>query len=1199
MQMPSNPFVGLRPYESNESLLFFGQSAQMVSLLKKLHESRFLAVVGSSGSGKSSLIRAGLIPTLKGGFLVEKRDQWFMGIMKPGEEPLTRLARCLLHSISPEQEPTTEAIETLVENLRSKGKQAILEAIVPTLKKSGANFLLLVDQFEEIFRFRAQAQARESFEAELFVDILLRLVEQEVWPVYVVITMRSDFIGDCAAFHGLPEALNFSQHLVPRLTRQQRREVIEGPVRLFRRKIDPHLVSRLLNDLGETDDQLPVLQHTLMRTWDFHKDPATPIDMKAYIAAGKLSNALSQHANEAMIGMSDEDKWITKRLFQTLTELDNSNRGIRRPATIGEIMTACNTSMEKVLEIIELFRSDRRSFLIVTAHPPTKDTIIDISHESLIRQWDELRSWLQEEAVDGRRYMQIMEGAMREALGEGSLWQDPELNIALKWRKEKQPSVIWAARYHASEMIDVKLLEGAKKALADADKLKRNDRGRIICGDEELFEIVMSFLDRSSDRHLAIIAAEKEAQERELAQARQLAAAEKEKAEAQRQAAAAEWEKAREQQNSAKKQRRLAFILFILAFLAAIAGMYGLYFWDAARDAEADVLKREADLKDSQKDLKKSQLDLEQAYQILDSLYVQIAANQEELALSQDELERSEKALGKSQNDLRRNLEALREQQEELKRQREALEKNIELAKRLRLERVSTSLVSRSLSLQRYGQPETGAKLALWAYNFNTLIPDEDKEFNDQIYESLRSSLNSHTEDFDSLPSAGGPVTGSVNHRDWVRDVVYGPDGKMSASASGDGIVRLWDLRNDEQRPILLANIRNHRNSAVRALVFNRTGDALISVGEDGRVMMQGALDQILNEQMSEENAVQQRYVKGGKSFYFQTQKTPEEIQKILEENSREIIGENSSSGKPSPIWCVALSPNGKKLVVGGADRLLIYPDIVNNPQISHLLVDSRYENTNKEAVAGTLTRINAVSFNNTGDLLAAAVDTDSLIRIWDVSDDRFFTRGTPRGIDVAIRKQHKMADNDLPAGVRSIAFSPQLNTNGSHLLASGGWDRRIVLWEVNKTNSGDISLKALPPRLAGHTSAITDLAFSPDGATLASCGFDKSIRLWELNLIFHENADNKDPFSILLNEHSDWVWSVAFSPDGNHLISGGADRQLLSWISSLEVLSDKTKGIVGEKLDSTDWRKYVGEEFLDNSLKDRSDTTSNQNQNR
>ena len=195
---PANPFVGLRPFDSDEGLLFFGRRKQTIELMQQLHRTRFLAVVGSSGCGKSSLIRAGLIPKLNAGFLVEDRDRWRVATMKPGDGPLRNLASAICATREPAARAAfTGEVDALVEAIRVGGAQAVGEYLTPPLAESDTNLLLLVDQFEEIFRFGLHTdRAERRDEAADFVSIMLALSEQRELPVYVVMTMRSDFIGE-------------------------------------------------------------------------------------------------------------------------------------------------------------------------------------------------------------------------------------------------------------------------------------------------------------------------------------------------------------------------------------------------------------------------------------------------------------------------------------------------------------------------------------------------------------------------------------------------------------------------------------------------------------------------------------------------------------------------------------------------------------------------------------------------------------------------------------------------------------------------------------------------------------------------------------------------------------------------------------------------------------------------------------------
>ena len=321
-------------------------------------------------------------------------------------------------------------------------------------ERAGGNLLIVADQFEEIFRFPQESTARHSKdEAAAFVKLLLEAAHQSDYPIYVVLTMRSDYLGDCARFGGLPEAINEGLYLVPRMTRDQQREAITGPVAVGRGEIAPRLVNRLLNDVGDNPDQLPILQHALMRTWDFwaanHSD-TEPIDLRHYEAIGGMSKAMSLQANEAYDELSDErGRFIAEKIFKALTDFGSDSRGIRRPRKLATLSEIVGTgSEEEVKAVIEVFREPSRSFLMPPAPAPLEpEKMIDISHESLMRVWERLRNWAEEEANSARSYQRLADAAAREKAGKAGLWRDPDLQLALDWQEEQAPTPAWANLY--------------------------------------------------------------------------------------------------------------------------------------------------------------------------------------------------------------------------------------------------------------------------------------------------------------------------------------------------------------------------------------------------------------------------------------------------------------------------------------------------------------------------------------------------------------------------------------------------------------------------------------------------------------------------------------------------------------------------------------------------------------------------------
>jgi energy-coupling factor transporter ATP-binding protein EcfA2 len=471
---PTNPFVGLRPFNREEDLLFFGRGQQVIELLRKLKANRFLAIVGTSGCGKSSLIQAGLIPKLKAGFLVETRDQWRFATTSPGDSPLRNLATAIMSVCG--VQTTDESVTAFVNAIRCQGAAAIVEQVWPLSTRLDANLLVLVDQFEEIYRFGEYARVTETGETEAaivqkreeaneFVNVMLQLAKQDQVPIHVVLAMRSDFLGDCDNFFGLPEAMNRSQYLVPRLTRKQQQEAIEGPIFLMGKRIGPRLLDRVLNDVGEESDQLPIMQHALMRTWDeWLKSDDAELDLNHYEAVGTINDALSRDAEKALEETGNPT--LTKKIFQVLTDRDEHGRRIRRPASVAEIESITGADQPQIMAIIERFREKGRSFLAVYEGKSNHEQRIDISHESLIRQWTTLRNWVDEEAESREMYLRLSEAAARHQARKEGAWRNPGLQLALDWRKQHQPNESWAQRYN----------QQFPQAMAFLDKSRRRRR---------------------------------------------------------------------------------------------------------------------------------------------------------------------------------------------------------------------------------------------------------------------------------------------------------------------------------------------------------------------------------------------------------------------------------------------------------------------------------------------------------------------------------------------------------------------------------------------------------------------------------------------------------------------------------------------------------------------------------------------------
>jgi tetratricopeptide (TPR) repeat protein len=482
----ANPFPGLRPFREEEEYLFFGREGQVDTMVDKLATMHFLAVIGTSGSGKSSLVNCGLRPSLRRGGMARAGSSWRMAQFRPGGDPIKALARSLAEpgvlfsGLNVDGEVDGGALEGMIEATLEMSSLGLVDLFEQAQLADRANLLLIVDQFEELFRYTTPpfsvSDNKTRQEASVaFVNLLLEAYQSDC-GIYIVLTMRSDFLGDCARFPGLPEAVNEGQFLIPRLTREERRAAIAGPIAVGGGEISPVLLTRLVNDVGDNPDQLSILQHALNRTWaqwqreGCGNEPISPAD---YEAIGTMAHALDQHAERAFAELKTErQRRLCEVIFQALTEKGGDARGIRRPTDFATLCAIANASPEEVEAVLEAFRKPSRSFLM----PPAPErvgttTVIDISHESLMRVWKRLNEWVEREAESGARYRRLVQSAALYAKGSAGLMTDPELAFMLKWQQGWQPTVAWAERYDSSLSEVMEFLDRSQK---ERDRLVAN-----------------------------------------------------------------------------------------------------------------------------------------------------------------------------------------------------------------------------------------------------------------------------------------------------------------------------------------------------------------------------------------------------------------------------------------------------------------------------------------------------------------------------------------------------------------------------------------------------------------------------------------------------------------------------------------------------------------------------------------------------
>jgi len=393
------PYKGLNYFDEADADLFVGREDLTAKLMERIlsmtlarhsNQTRFLAVVGASGSGKSSLVRAGLIPALRWN---EKSADWHFHIITPTAHPLESLATSLTL-----EETSLTSTTALIDDFARDERALNLFARRRFQSEGKSRLLLVVDQFEETF-----ALCRSEGERVSFTGNLLRAASEADGPVMVIITLRADFYAHCANYIQLREALSESQEYIGAMSDDELRRAIEEPAKRGNWEIEEGLVDVLLHDVGHEPGALPLLSHALMETWQRRR--GRTMTLGGYTSSGGVHGAIAETAETVFTDQfTQEQQSIARRIFLRLTELgdDTSAVDTRRRANLEELILNPEEadSTRGVLKAL----ADARLISL-------DENTAEVAHEALIREWPALQGWLEENRERLRLQRQLTEAA--------------------------------------------------------------------------------------------------------------------------------------------------------------------------------------------------------------------------------------------------------------------------------------------------------------------------------------------------------------------------------------------------------------------------------------------------------------------------------------------------------------------------------------------------------------------------------------------------------------------------------------------------------------------------------------------------------------------------------------------------------------------------------------------------------------------
>lgn len=428
-----NPYIGLSAFQEEHEPFFFGREELTQRLVDAFHQIyhedgglRLLAILGPSGSGKSSIARAGLAPALRRCSIMGPVKPQLV-IFTPGAHPLERLARALLPLLTGQADKLHAARVAELEQLLREGNHPQLLRLIASSQGGGEEappWLILVDQLEEIY-----ALCQERQERERFVDLLWHAAADPERQISVIVTLRSDFFDDTRQHPQFNRAIARSCQLVPVMTRAELRRAIAAPAAAQGRPLDESTVDLLIAEGEGRQGSLPLLQFALSRIWEGLLDGKEP--GRTLAECGGVGGALADEAERLYRDLSADEKATARRAFLGLVQLGEGVRDTRRRAPIADLVALEDTE-ERVLSVLGRFAQQRARLVTLSWESESGKKVAEVTHEALFVHWGRLGEWLEAGREDIRFQRRLAEATARwELLGQptGSLWRPPELDL--------------------------------------------------------------------------------------------------------------------------------------------------------------------------------------------------------------------------------------------------------------------------------------------------------------------------------------------------------------------------------------------------------------------------------------------------------------------------------------------------------------------------------------------------------------------------------------------------------------------------------------------------------------------------------------------------------------------------------------------------------------------------------------------------